>query len=97
MNESHIVHLKIRHKMEMTILHTTYGKDGKIGGITTTQHHLDHHTQTVLSKTFTIVGQPGQVIGFIKSIYVSIPIMSFMHMTLMKITNKHNKMPGQQY
>ena len=59
----------------MVILQTTHSRDGKLEDISITQHYSDHHIQTVISKTFTIEGQPGQVIGFITLIHVSIPIM----------------------
>ena len=52
--------------------------------------------KTMLSETFTIGGQPGQVIGFTTPIHVSIPIMTFTHTTLKEITNKCHKMPGLQ-
>ena len=58
--------------VETTVLHTTHTRAGKIEDITTTQHHLDHHIQTVISETFTTRGQLGQVIGFITPIHVSI-------------------------
>ena len=72
----------------MVIFHNTHNKDGKIEDTAITQHHSDHHIQTVISEAFTIEDQPGQVIGFITPIHVSIPIMSFMHKTLMKIASK---------
>ena len=62
----------------------------------TTQHYLDYHIQTVVSETFTIGGKPGQVICFIASIHKSTAIMSFTHVTIMKINDKHHKMPDQQ-
>ena len=72
----------------MTILHTTHTRDGKIEDITTTQSHLDYHIQTMINKTFTTGDQPGQVIGFIMSIQLNIPIMPFTHITLPNINKK---------
>ena len=72
--------------------HYTY----KIEDIATAQHHLGHHIQTIISETFTIGGQPGQVIGFTTSINMSIPITSFMYITLMKIADKCHKVPVLQ-
>ena len=50
----------------------------------------------MINEPFTIGGQPGQVIGFITLIHVSIPIMSFMPVMLLLATWKHHRMPGQQ-
>ena len=61
--------------------------------INTTQHHSEHHIQTAI----TIGDQPGQVIGFVTPIHVSIPQISFLHITLMEITNKQHKVPGKQF
>ena len=93
---SHIACLKITHMVETTVLHTTHTRDGKIEDITITHQHLDHHIQTMIFETFTIGGQPGQVISFIIPVHMSVPVMFFMHITLMKITNKYHKMPGLQ-
>ena len=82
MSVFHTVCLKIIHMVEMVILHTTHTRDGKIEDLTTMQHYSDHHIQSVISEAFTIGGQTGQVIGFITSIHMSIPIISFMHITL---------------
>ena len=71
----HIVCMKITHMVETTILHMIHIGGGKIEDITTTQHCLDHHIQTVISKTFTIGDQPSQVFDFIIFIHMSIPIM----------------------
>ena len=78
----------------MVVLYTTHTRDGKIEDITTTQHHLSDHTDC---DQFTIGAQLGQVIGFITPIHVRIPIMSFMHISLIKITGKCHKMPGLQF
>ena len=96
MNASHIVYLKRTHIVETIKLYTTHTREGKMEDITTTQHHSGHHIQTVISETFTIGGQPGQVIGFITPIHMSIPVVSFTHVTLMKITYKCHIMPGLQ-
>ena len=96
MSASHIVCLKATHMVEMIILHTTHMGDGKIEDITTTQHHLDHHIYTMISENFTTGSQPGKVIGFITPFYTSILIMSFTHVTIIKINDKHHKMPYQQ-
>ena len=92
MSTSHIVHLKITHMMEMTMLHITDIGDGKITDTTIMQHHFNHYIQTVISKTFTTGGQLGKVISFITPVHVSIPMMSFMNKTLVKITDNHHKM-----
>ena len=49
MSASHIGHLKTTHIVEMTILHTIHTRDGKIEDITTTENHLDHHIETMIS------------------------------------------------
>ena len=74
--------------VEMTILHITHAE---VTDITTTQHHFDHHTQTMFSEMFTTGGQTGKEIAFINPIHVSIPIMSFINVTSMKIMKKHHK------
>ena len=79
--------------VEMVILQATYTRVGKIEDITITQHHLDHHIQIVISQAFTIGGQPGQVVEFITLTHISIPIMSFMDLTLLVITCKQHKTP----
>ena len=97
MNTPQIVCLKITHMVEMVIPHTTHTKDGKIEDITTMQCHSEHRIKTVISETFTIGGQLGQVIGFITPIHMSIPIMSFTHIMLKKITSKQHKIQGKQF
>ena len=90
----HILHGMLEnktHMVETIILHTTHTGNGKIEDITTTQHHLDCYIQAMISETYTIGGQPVQAIGFITPIHVSIPIMSFTHITIMKITDKNHK------
>ena len=54
MNASCIVRLKITHIVETVVFQTTYTKDGKMEDIATTQHHLNHHIQTMISEPFTI-------------------------------------------
>ena len=88
MKTSCIVCLKITYMVEIVIFHTACTRDGKIEDITFTQHHSDDHIQTVISDALTIGGQLSQVISFIILIHVSIPIMSFTCVTLMKITSK---------
>ena len=71
-------------------LHHTY-QGWQIEDIPVPQHHSDHHRQTAISEAVTIEDQLGQVIGFITSINESIPIISFTHLMLMKITSKHTQ------
>ena len=92
MSTSHVVHLKITHKVETTMLCITHTGDGKITDTTTTQHHFEHHIQTMISRTLTTGGQPGKAIGFVTLTHMSIPTMSFTHVTIVKITNNHHKM-----
>ena len=94
MRASHIVHLKVTHMVETIMLHIAHTRDGKITDTSTTQHHFDCCLHTMISETFTTGGQPGKVIGFITSSHVSIPVMSFTHVTLVKITNSHHKTLG---
>ena len=75
----------------MTILHTTHTGEGNIEDVTTTQHHLAHYIQTVISETFSTRGQLGQVNGFISTINITTAQMSFTHVTLMEITNKFHQ------
>ena len=83
--------------VEMVILQTTCTQDGKIKEIAIRQHNLDHHTPTMISKAFTIEGQPGQAIGFMTPTHVGIPIMSFTCLTLLLITFKPYRMPLKQF
>ena len=85
MGTSHIAHLKITCMVEITSLHITHTGGGKITAITTTQHHFDHHIQAMSSETFATGVLPDKVIGFITTIHMSIPILSSMHVTLLKI------------
>ena len=94
MNVAHIVHLRITHIVVTTMLCITHTRDGKITDTTTTQHHFDHCTQTMISETFTTGGQPGKLIGFNTTTQMIIPTMSFMHITIVKIINNHHKTPG---
>ena len=61
MSVSCIVHLKITHAVETTMLCLTHTEDGKITDTNTAQNHFDCHTQTVISETFE---QLGKVVGF---------------------------------
>ena len=54
------------------------------------QHHFNHCIQIVISDTFTAG------FGFITPTHVSIQIMSFTHIPLIKITLNHDKMFGPQ-
>ena len=96
MSPSHIVHLKIAYMVVPSLLHITHTGDGKIIGTTATQHHFDHHTQTMISKSFTTGGLPGKVIGFITAAYISISTMSFTHIAIVKISDNCHKMVGPQ-
>ena len=96
MSASHIVHLKIAHMVATTMLGITHTGYGKITDTTTIQHYFDCHTQTVISKTFTTDDQPGKVIGIVTPTHVSNPTMSFMHITIVKITDNCHKMVSLQ-
>ena len=43
----------------MVVLQTAHIRVFKIGDIPITQHHLDHHIQTVINEAFTIEGHTG--------------------------------------
>ena len=90
MSTSHIVHLKIIHMMENGHASITYTRDGKITDTAIMQHHFNHCIQIVISDTFTAG------FGFVTPIHVSVQIMSFTHITLVKIIQNHHKMVGPQ-